>query len=171
MRGPYETSLLEFVQCVCEILEKGKSYTYNQAKKICGMSYRTIKDYATILRFDVNISIAKKCGRRIKPEKIRKDYSGFGIDSVVGGSEYEDPCQTELASEASEVNDKSMEMTLDKHSRRVHLLDGVQARNLHLGAPSTITKRMKGGQHVFQVKPFPNDLNNKLSVSFGEGMP
>lgn len=152
MRGPYETSLLEFMQCVCEILEKGKSYTYNQAKKICGMSYRTIKDYATILRFDVNIRIAKKCGRRIKPENIRKDYPGFGIDSVVGGSEYEDPCQTELESDKSEANSKSMGITSNGYSRHYHLLAGISVPDSYLSTSPTVKEHT---DHVFRVEPFP----------------
>lgn len=152
MRGPYESSIREVVECVCEVLAEGKSYTYNQARKKCGVSYRTVKDYATLRRFEVNIRTRKDCGRHIKPEKISKSYPGFRVvHSLGGGSLHSDPCTTELASETRRANNKSMGITSNGHSRNFHLLAGISIPGSHLDAPPTVKKHTKG---VFHVEPF-----------------
>jgi len=152
MKGPYESSLREFVECVCEVLVEGESYTYNQARIKCEMSYRTVKDYATIEQYEANWRVAEKCRRRIKPEKIYKSYPGFRVvHSLGGGSLHSDPCTTELASEARRANNKSMEITSNGHSRNFYLSASISIPGSHLNDPPTIKKHTK---HVFHVEPF-----------------
>jgi hypothetical protein len=78
-RGPYEPSLRRFVDCVCYKLEKGE-YTYNEVKDVCGVSYRTVGDYATISLNDVNLEIYRECGRSIKPTEVYRAYPGIKVD-------------------------------------------------------------------------------------------
>jgi hypothetical protein len=103
LRGPYETSLNEFVDCVCTVLEEGKSYTYNQARKKCGVSYQTVEDYVTIERSDVNLRIVEECGRSVKPEDIRRTYPGLRVYPLGDGLSHPDSCLTELGKETENV--------------------------------------------------------------------
>lgn len=141
MRGPYETSLNEFAECVCTILEEGETYTYYEAREKCGISYRTVKDYATLGLHDVNLRIVKECGRSVQSEKVRRDHPGLRVYPLPDGSLHSDLCTTELGIEPA----KKQYIPRDLPPKHLYLLRDIAVPRLSAG------KHAKG---TFHVTPF-----------------
>jgi hypothetical protein len=140
LRGPYETSLNEFVDCVCTVLEEGKSYTYNQARKKCGVSYQTVEDYVTIERSDVNLRIVEECGRSVKPEDIRRTYPGLRVYPLGDGLSHPDSCLTELGKET----ENKQYIPRDLLPKRPSFFSDTTIPRL---------SEVKQGKHIFHVMP------------------
>jgi hypothetical protein len=142
MRGPYETSLNEFADCVCNVLESSKSYTYSQARQKCGLSYTTVRDYATMGLSDVNIRIGEKCNRGIRPQDITTIHPGFKVLPIDEGSLTPDSCTTELV----DTQPRKQLIPLDLLSMQNHILD--RASRGHLPAEKT--------RNTLIARPFPS---------------
>ena len=102
-RGPYYPSRMEFIDCACETLEMGEVYTYNEARKICRMSYCTVHDYVTVNLPDVNVGLGQECRRIIKGEEIQRSLPGFKVTRALNATAEaisdSEPCQVELSEE------------------------------------------------------------------------
>lgn len=124
-RAPYTPSLERFADCVCYVLPFGKVLTSNKAAEICSSHYetgidpRTVDRYVTKYAGELNQSIDKKCGKKVKEQCARK---GFKIMESLSGilreqrkkrtpphqssesssnAEHEDLCVTELGAESN----------------------------------------------------------------------
>ena len=138
MRGPYETSLNGFVECVCTVLEEGEAYTFNQARKKCGVSYQTVKEYVTLESHDVNLRIVEECGRSVKPEDIRRTYPGLRVYPS--------------GDRSSPSDSSTMEPGRETEKKQYIPRDLLQKRPSFLH--NTGVSHLSSGKHVFRITPF-----------------